>query len=626
MMLLVCAFFSMEGKIALAANLPGWLPSPEVVEAIAQTFAKPAVDRGDAVGVGVSILIGDRPPVYFSYGLADAETKAGFDRNLFFQIGSVTKVFTTNLLGQQIYDGTLSLDKQLSDLSNEVGTFNQNLGPSITLQYLADFTSGFPDTAPVCLSYPSHRNVFGCMPNDRPSISQYDAQNFLLFLQNVPLMNYQHEDKKGKIDPITITSLPAPYEYSDFSVGLLGLILGANPNTPLNNGALTGWVNLLNQRLLLPLGMTHTFLPPIPLGGSVGCIPGGSVDCGTVGSVSGYDLATGYVDTVSPSGGLENLVVEQGGGYYNSGAFSPWVKIVGGGGSGAKVTATVSSDEHRPGGSGSVTALNIVNPGTGYIAPPRIMLSTCALDPSRVCGPQPDCSGSTTPIIAGGKVIAAMIDKPGRFPTPPLVKICGGRRNGPGDRDATATAHVANNQLTFISIDDGGTGYVDPVSVKIEPGKPTVNPVPIWAPAGALQSTLEDMSIFAAAALGRQNASLKVVTPEIAADFKIAQQPYACQVGQAEIPCLATVDSPPTQQVGLSWAIFPTLDPNSYPVIVSKNGGLDGFSTQIDLMPEEKIGVVVFVNSFDTTTKVAEAEIIARNILNALHYTINGGP
>ena len=88
--------------------------------------------------------------------------------------------------------------------------------------------------------------------------------------------------------------------------------------------------------------------------------------------------------------------------------------------------------------------------------------------------------------------------------------------------------------------------------------------------------------------------------------------------------------------MGLSWDVVPGDWANNYPLIVSKNGGLPGYSTQVDLMPFEGLGVVVFVNSFDIDNDVAtdtsnsadkptgEAAIIARNILNAVHYTMIG--
>jgi hypothetical protein len=94
--------------------------------------------------------------------------------------------------------------------------------------------------------------VPGCLKTDRPTPDHYTAQDFLTFFQNTVPENYQ--DTKSP----PVTSLPAPYFYSDFSIGLIGLILGGNPNVPLSNQALNGWVSLLKSRLLLPLRMGGT--------------------------------------------------------------------------------------------------------------------------------------------------------------------------------------------------------------------------------------------------------------------------------------------------------------------------------------------------------------------------------
>ncbi|MCI0598072.1 MAG: serine hydrolase [Beijerinckiaceae bacterium] len=200
----------------------------------------------------------------------------------------------------------------------------------------------------------------------------------------------------------------------------------------------------------------------------------------------------------------------------------------------------------------------------------------------------------------------------------PHAVFSGGRRNGIG-RDATGAAHIANGSVSFVTIDDGGAGYVQPVTVTVQPGKSFTNPVPIWAPAGALLSTVRDMSIFAAAASGFAPSPPSVISPAIAAGFKIAQTPYACQ---------EPIPEPPTCPAGtllsaLSWAIQPQDKVNNVPAIVLKNGGLSGFSTQVMLMPARGLAVVVFVNSNGSTSpgeKEGEAERIARNILYALYY------
>jgi CubicO group peptidase (beta-lactamase class C family) len=90
--------------VALSASSENFsrIAGGDPVAAIAKIFAKSAIDRGAAVGVGLGILMSGQPPRFFSYGLANAASGQPFGPDLAFEIGSVTKVFTTNLLGQEI--------------------------------------------------------------------------------------------------------------------------------------------------------------------------------------------------------------------------------------------------------------------------------------------------------------------------------------------------------------------------------------------------------------------------------------------------------------------------------------------------------------------------------------------
>ena len=55
------------------------------------------------------------------------------------------------------------------------------------------------------------------------------------------------------------TSLPTAYTYSDYSLGLLGLLL-AGGSGPLANGDLNRWYRRIERQLTGPLGMERTFL------------------------------------------------------------------------------------------------------------------------------------------------------------------------------------------------------------------------------------------------------------------------------------------------------------------------------------------------------------------------------
>jgi CubicO group peptidase (beta-lactamase class C family) len=210
-------------------------PSTRDLRRIADTDAGTMVTEGSVVG----IIIGSQPPAMFTYGLADVDNSTPFSRDTDFEIGSVTKVFTTTLLGEAVTQGTLSLDQTLSQFSTELGTL-QPLTGQVTLQELADFTGGFPSYAPTCAQSPTP----GCLPSVDASLRDYNAKDFLAFFQNTVPTNYQNSP------PQPAASLPVPYFYSDYSIGLLGLLLGATPNRPIDDSTLAGWWSL-NQRALL---------------------------------------------------------------------------------------------------------------------------------------------------------------------------------------------------------------------------------------------------------------------------------------------------------------------------------------------------------------------------------------
>jgi CubicO group peptidase (beta-lactamase class C family) len=116
--------------------------------------------------------------------------------------------------------------------------------------------------------------------------------------------------------------------------------------------------------------------------------------------------------------------------------------------------------------------------------------------------------------------------------------------------------------------------------------------VPIWAPAGALLSTLADMTRFAEAALG-QAPGRRDLPLSLQEGFEIAETAHACAAAD---PALATCPAG-TNRVGLAWSIIPADTVNHVPEVVTKNGGLPGFSSQIFLMPARGLAVVVLVNS-----------------------------
>jgi len=539
---------------------------------IVAIFSRNAIQEGQAVGVGVAVIYGPAAPRLYTFGKSFAGSGATparpFAPDDLFEIGSVTKVFTTNLLGQAVHRGQRSLSDPLSAFSAALGTLKP-LTSQVTLQQLADFTGGIADYAPSC----SEDDKPGCLPSGRPTITEYSARHFAAFFRRTRPMDFTTPT------PTRAKALPAPYYYSDFSVGLLGLLL-ANQGGALSNRDLNRWYRMVTREILRPLGMQSTFLD----------VPADQ----TSRLVGGYQQALARAEV---SGGQVTAIsLTSHGARYTQ---APRVRLVGGGGTGARAKATF--DEGR------VSEITVTQGGTGYLAPATVNFND---------------GGSTTEaeaniIVQDGKVVAIAMRAGGAgYKQVPNVSIVGGR--APSGSNAQATAHLVNGQVAYVTIDDPGEGYVTPLSVIVEPGEATQNAIPIWAPAGALTTSLTDLSQFARAALLSKR--LRDPVPRrVAAGFRIAQAPYACT---GDDPSL---DNCPAGQMqsGLSWAVQPADKVNRVPSIVIKDGGLPGFSTYVALMPDAGIAVVTMVNSRSPVVpplkEPAAAAHLANNILYAVH-------
>jgi CubicO group peptidase (beta-lactamase class C family) len=549
--------------LALIAPLAAHADS---VRDIANTFAKSYVDNGAAIGVGVAIVDSKKAPRFFGYGDAvvagNGVAAKPFASDTLFEIASVTKVFTTNLLGQQVTMKTLDLDTELSAFSTQLPELKRKMA-RVKLKELADFTGGITDYAPLCST---SKPPPGCLPSPRPTIADYGGSDFGLYFANAKPKNYQ-------TNPPTPTDLPAPYFYSDYGVGLLGLLLAGN-DRPLADEDVDDWADQVHEHILTPLDMTDTYL----------YVPVSEQDRLS----AGYDQALASAEVAG--GAVSAIAVHAGGFGY---AAPPKVHVVGGGGSGARAAASVAN--------GAVTAIAVKKGGSGYVAPAVVNFTN---------------GGSTTTakaraIVRNGQVVGIAIGNGGAgYEQVPDVIIVGGRNGGTA---ATATAHLANGRVAYVTMDSPGSGYVDALSVRVGPGRAFDNPVPIWAPAGSLKTSLEDMAKFAEAATRRRYGNERDLVGD---GFRVAERAYACTGPE---PALATCPKG-AMQSGLSWAIQPADTDNGVPEIVSKDGGLSGYSSFVALMPNQRLGVVVFANSREVAAgrPTAVAETIAANILYAL--------
>ena len=176
-----------------------------------QTAVRDAVDQGGRPAVVLGLLnpTGEH---YYAYGTAEAGREVAVSHETTFAIGSLTKLFTAEVLARQVVDGALSLDTSLGELWDGL-----EAGDEIRLWQLASHQAGLP--------------------------------------RNIPAAALQRND----IDPLLAmlaqreTGADSP-RYSNAGMALLGAALAHRAQAPLSD--------LMETAVLGPLGLTATGYTP----------------------------------------------------------------------------------------------------------------------------------------------------------------------------------------------------------------------------------------------------------------------------------------------------------------------------------------------------------------------------
>jgi CubicO group peptidase (beta-lactamase class C family) len=175
--------------------------------------------RNPGIVVGVMDRSGTR---VVSYGTSSVQG-VPLDGSTIFEIGSVTKTFTTSLLADMVARGEVRLDEPVAELLPNSVTVPSWEGRPITLLDLATHTSGLP------------RNPTNLHPsNPEDPWADYTVSDLYQFLSNYKLMR----------------APGSAFEYSNVGMGLLGHALA------LRGGK--SYEALLEERILRPLGMGDT--------------------------------------------------------------------------------------------------------------------------------------------------------------------------------------------------------------------------------------------------------------------------------------------------------------------------------------------------------------------------------
>jgi serine-type D-Ala-D-Ala carboxypeptidase/endopeptidase len=183
-----------------------------------------------------SVMIGlifNNKKYMYSYGKINSFGKKNIipNENTLYEIGSITKVFTSLLLAESIKNKQNKLDDFIIDFLPK--RKYPQLMSSITFKQLATHTSGFPRLV-------------------KNSINKFDALNFLLFGGD-PYKYYSTNKMLKDLKVVNINKNQGKEcVYSNYGVGLLGYILAKQSGTT--------YQNLLLKTVFKPLGMKNSYI------------------------------------------------------------------------------------------------------------------------------------------------------------------------------------------------------------------------------------------------------------------------------------------------------------------------------------------------------------------------------
>jgi len=217
--------------IACVGTSPAW----------AQTSAVPSdaeirkilVDRIDAQKQSVGIVVGVIEPTgrrIVAYGKLAKDDPRPLNGDTLYEIGSITKVFTSLLLADAVERGEVALTDPVAKFLPAKVKMPERGGRAITLLDLSTHSSGLP------------RMPTNFAPKDQANpFADYSAENLYAFLSGYTLTR----------------DVGSEYEYSNLGGGLLGHALTLRARA-------TDYEALVRARVLGPLGMKSTAITLSP--------------------------------------------------------------------------------------------------------------------------------------------------------------------------------------------------------------------------------------------------------------------------------------------------------------------------------------------------------------------------
>jgi CubicO group peptidase (beta-lactamase class C family) len=210
---------------------PGFNSQPDnaFLKKVAVDAVKPMAADKHVVGVAIGIIDGDTKAVY-GFGQKSAVDSAPPDGDTVYEIGSVTKVFTSLLFSMLVDEGKLRLDEPLQEALGPKVVVPTYQGTPIRLVDLATHTAGLPGL---------------------PAESQTPMALWATLTPGNPYAYFPEERMLGALKTCPLASKPGTHnEYSNYGVMLLG--------NAVCRAAGSSYDELVRTRIAGPLGMANT--------------------------------------------------------------------------------------------------------------------------------------------------------------------------------------------------------------------------------------------------------------------------------------------------------------------------------------------------------------------------------
>ncbi|MBE9600290.1 serine hydrolase [Pedobacter sp. MC2016-24] len=206
-------------------QVPSNNPLKDALDLAVERAVRPYIQKGNTSGLVLAVMNKGTVRKY-SYGSSDRKTRQLPDaEKTIFEIGSVTKTFNTLMLAQEVVAGKMKLNDPINLYLPDAIPPLQFQGRPITLQDLANHTSGLPRLP---------ANIFNGKVDPKDPYKHYTPDSLFSFLKN-----YHPVVMPGTV-----------FSYSNYGAGVLGTILERKLQL--------SFEQLILSKICKPLAMEHT--------------------------------------------------------------------------------------------------------------------------------------------------------------------------------------------------------------------------------------------------------------------------------------------------------------------------------------------------------------------------------